>query len=187
MKRFVLVLVLLDCGSIAAALESGGSAAAVHNQSQITRERVIELMNAYRAEVGLPPLREDARLNKAAEDRMRDMEDQAYWSHESPAGVSPFAWITARGYSYNAAAENLATGFETAGLLVASWMESPGHRASILSPDFHDCGIAIIDGATTGPSTGRSVVVLFGAPYVMQVTLPGSTDPPRAPTSSSHP
>jgi uncharacterized protein YkwD len=175
MKRLLLVLLV--------SVSAFGANAPI----EITRERVIELMNAYRAEAGLPPLREDARLTKAAEDRMRDMEDQAYWSHESPAGVSPFGWSTARGYSYNSAAENLATGFETTGLLVMSWMESPGHRASILSPDFHDCGIAIIDGATTGPATGKSVVVLFGAPYVMQVTQPGSTDPPRAPTVSSHP
>jgi uncharacterized protein YkwD len=153
----------------------------------ITRERVIELMNAYRAEAGLPALREDERLTKAAEDRMRDMEEQAYWSHESPSGASPLVWMLSRGYLYRAAGENLAAGFETSGLLVQSWMESPGHRDSILSRDFRDCGVAIIDGATTGRATGKSVVVLFGAPRVSAITLPESTDPPRAPSASSHP
>jgi uncharacterized protein YkwD len=58
--------------------------------------------------------------------------------------------------------ENLATGFETARLLVQSWMESPGHRANIMSSDYEDCGVAIIDGSTTGPANGKAIVVLFG-------------------------
>lgn len=128
----------------------------------ITRENVLALMNDYRAEAGLAPLREDARLRKAAEDRMRHMEDNAYWSHDSPDGLTPFVWMLARDYNYASAAENLAAGFETAPFLVSSWIESPGHRDNILSPQFEDCGIAIIDGATTGRATGKSIVVLFG-------------------------
>jgi uncharacterized protein YkwD len=50
----------------------------------------------------------------------------------------------------------------TARLLVQSWMESHGHRANILSTDYEDCGIAIIDGSTLGPATGKSIVVMFG-------------------------
>ena len=130
---------------------------------EITRQNVLAKMNAYRAEAGLPPLREDPRLTRAAEDRMRDMEEGSYWSHESPDGLSPFAWLTARDYSFAAAAENLAAGFETVGFLVSSWMESPGHRANIVSPAYEDCGIAIIDGSTKGPATGKSIVVLFGS------------------------
>ena len=42
-------------------------------------------------------------------------------------------------------------------------MESPGHRDNILSSAYDDCGIAIIDGSTLGPSTGKSIVVMFGS------------------------
>jgi uncharacterized protein YkwD len=41
-------------------------------------------------------------------------------------------------------------------------MESAGHRRNILSPNFSDTGIAIIDGAVKGRSVGKSIVVLFG-------------------------
>lgn len=129
----------------------------------ITRENVLVLMNGYRADAGLHPLRDDEQLTQAAEDRMRHMEDNAYWSHESPDGLSPFVWMVARNYDYSAAAENLASGFETAKFLVASWMDSPGHRENIMSASYEDCGIAIIEGATTGRATGKSIVVLFGA------------------------
>jgi uncharacterized protein YkwD len=139
------------------------SAATPAFASDITRASVVAAMNEYRAEHQLPPLREDARLDAAAGDRMRDMEDQAYWAHESPDGRSPFTWLEPNGYTFHYAGENLATGFDTTELLVEGWMESPGHRANILSPHFEDCGIAIIDGLTMRRSAGKSIVVMFGA------------------------
>ncbi len=132
--------------------------------SEITPQAVIDSMNVYRRQAGLPPLREEARLVKAADDRIRDMEDLGYWGHESPDGRAPFVWLRAEGYHYQYAGENLAAGFETNELLVSSWMESPGHRSNILSPLYTDCGVAVLDGATTGRATGKSVVVLFGRP-----------------------
>lgn len=131
--------------------------------TEITVDTVLALMNDYRAEQGLAPLSLEPRLTLAAEDRMHDMEDLGYWSHESPDGRSPFLWLHSRGYLYSFAAENLAAGFETAPLLVSSWMESSGHRQNIMSADYEHCGIAIIDGSTKGPATGKSIVVLFGS------------------------
>ncbi len=93
----------------------------------ITAEQVLSSMNSYRAENGLPPLREDSRLDLAAGDRMRDMEDLGYWAHESPDGRSPFQWLKPRGYTFRYAGENLAAGFETTEILVGAWMESDGH------------------------------------------------------------
>jgi uncharacterized protein YkwD len=146
--------------------------------NEITVANVLRLMNDYRAQEGLTPLNEDALLDEAAADRMRHMEEESFWSHESPDGLSPFHWLDQRQYRYRSAGENLASGFETARLLVQSWMESRGHRANILSADYEDCGIAIIDGSTVGPATGKSIVVLFGAKntspqqVVVKITLP---------------
>jgi uncharacterized protein YkwD len=131
---------------------------------EITRASVVAQMNTYRDEHGLPPLVENQQLDGAADDRMGDMEDGAYWSHQSPDGRSPFTYLGPRGYAFMRAGENLATGFDSVQLLVAAWMESPGHRANILSPAFRDCGVAIIDGATTGPASGKSIVVLYATP-----------------------
>ena len=142
------------------------------SKTEITTETVLAYMNAERVAAGVAPLRIDARLAAAAEDRMVDMEDLGYWAHQSPDGRSPFVWLSTRSYPFSNAGENLATGFETAEVLVTSWMESPGHRANILSPKFEDCGIAIIDGATTGRANGKSIVVLFGrsTEHVVQTT-----------------
>lgn len=147
MKRFLPILLLIATPALA---------------SDITRASVVAAMNDYRAQHNLPALREDVRLDAAAGDRMKDMEDQGYWAHESPDGHSPFLWLAICGYKFNYAGENLATGFETTELLVAGWMESPGHRGNILSTHFEDCGIAIIDGLTTRRGSGKSIVVMFG-------------------------
>jgi uncharacterized protein YkwD len=130
--------------------------------SDITPQSVLSEMNVYRAKSGAAPLHFDARLTAAAEDRMRDMEDLEYWAHDAPDGRTPFVWLKSRGYEYQFAGENLATGFETTEVLLQGWMESPGHRANILSGDYDDVGIAVIDGSTTRRATGKSIVVLFG-------------------------
>lgn len=129
----------------------------------ITADAIVLEMNRHRAEAGLEPLSLEPRMTLAAEDRMRDMEELAYWSHRSPDGMSPFIWLKSRGYQFSFAGENLAAGFDTTRVLVDSWMESRGHRANILSPNFRECGIATIDGRTTGRASGKSIVVLFAA------------------------
>ncbi|HEX6085463.1 MAG TPA: CAP domain-containing protein [Thermoanaerobaculia bacterium] len=156
MKRLLLILLF--------------STRALAGDNEINAANVTALMNEWRAEAGLGPLRLDAKLTKAAESRMQDMIDGAWWSHASPDGTPPFVWITAADYNYVAAAENLAAGFETARLLVESWMESNGHRANIMNPMYADCGIAVIEGRTDRRGEGKSIVVLFGRPAVQQVT-----------------
>jgi uncharacterized protein YkwD len=129
--------------------------------TDITVESVIAQLNFERAAKKLPPLRHDDRLAVAAADRIRDMEDQGYWAHVGPDGNSPFRWLKPHGYNFWFAGENLASGFETAEVMVEGWMESKGHRDNILSPMYADCGIAILEGSTTRRATGYSVVVIF--------------------------
>ena len=152
MKQLFLALLLLF---------SSAAVAADDFSSDITAEAVVAQMNRYRAEAGLLPLRLDSKLTRAAEGRMQDMTDGGWWAHNSPEGTPPFVWLSIADYKYSLAGENLASGFDTAKVLVESWMESPGHRANILTAPFADCGVAIIEGSTKGPAMGRSVVVLF--------------------------
>jgi uncharacterized protein YkwD len=129
--------------------------------STIEPENVLAAINAVRAEAGVSPLALDERVSLAAEDRMREMEEQGYWAHEGPGGESPFRWLAHRSYRFLRAGENLARGFETSEVMIEAWLESPGHRANLLSPNFTSIGVAIIDGFTTGRATGKSVVVMF--------------------------
>lgn len=152
--------------AVAFATAALAAAPAPAMKTPITQESVLAEMNRVRVANGLAPFRDDARLRLAAEDRMSDMLELAYWSHQSPDGHSPFVFVPLRGYRHSRLGENLASGFETVEVLVASWMESKGHRENILEPAFADVGIAIIDGSTIRRSAGRSVVVLFGRELV---------------------
>jgi uncharacterized protein YkwD len=138
-------------------------AAGVARASEIKPESVLRLMNAYRAVNGLDPLTIDSRLDNVATARIDDMVERAYWAHVAPDGSKPFPLFPKYGYYYRSVGENLAKGFETAEVLVASWMESPGHRANILNPVFQNVGIAIIDGEPNRRAVGKSIVVVFGA------------------------
>jgi uncharacterized protein YkwD len=166
-----LTLILVLCGATAAsAVEPPAVDPSAADSNEITAENVLDVMNAYRAEASLPPLHLDASLSQAAEDRMRDMEDGGWWNHESPEGTPPFVWLARHDYDYLYAGENLAAGFETARLLVESWMESPGHRANIMGAQFSDCGIAIIEGSTKGPAMGKSIVALYARRRVQMLS-----------------
>lgn len=139
-------------------------AAAPAAAREIEPANLLAEINARRSLHHLPPLQLNDSLAQAADQRMRHMIDLGYWAHEAPDGTSPFVWLRSGGYMYSNAGENLARGFETVEVLVDSWMESPGHRSALLSPNYVHVGFAILEGSTTGRSAGRSVVAMFGRP-----------------------
>lgn len=169
MKKTLSLLLLFACGSAFAFDRS---------DTGITVENVIREMNAMRAAKRLPPLVVNDKLTRAAESRMQDMIDGEWWSHESPDGMSPFVWLSAAGYDYMYAAENLAAGFETSPVLLEAWMESPGHRANIMGVQYSECGIAVIEGSTKGRALGKSVVVLFGRQKTPLLTVQRTQNAP---------
>jgi uncharacterized protein YkwD len=61
------------------------------------------------------------------------MIDKNYFSHTSPTYGSPFDMMETFGLKFSAAAENIAYGQRTAQAVVTAWMNSPGHKANILS------------------------------------------------------
>ena len=126
-------------------------------------DAVIAQMNRERAAHGLQPLRVNARLALAAEDRIHDLFAKRYFDHVSPDGMQPFVWAQRRGYDYSVIGENLAAGYPTATRVVDGWMHSPGHRANILGRDFDDVGVAVANGSPVGGYGGPTYVALYGS------------------------
>ena len=50
--------------------------------------------------------------------------------------------ISATGYSFSAAGENIAAGQSTVQEVMASWIKSPGHCRNLMNPAFQDVGVA---------------------------------------------
>ena len=128
--------------------------------STLTTSQVMALVNQDRTSDGLPALDLNPTLNLAAYAKAEDMISNHYFAHTSPEGVSPWYWFKTLGYNYAYAGENLAIGYKDANTLVNSWMNSPDHRANILSPNYQDMGLAVIKSENS-----TLVVQMFGSPH----------------------
>lgn len=111
--------------------------------------RMLELVNNERAKEGLKPLIADPELTKVARAQSRDMFSRGYFAHKNPDGLDPFDRMRNAGLKFNAAGENLALA-QTLDIAHTNLMNSPGHRANIMSPDFGRVGIGILDGGFYG-------------------------------------
>jgi hypothetical protein len=129
--------------------------------SEITPEIVLQLTNEKRLEKGLPALRFDGQLADAAARKANDMFDRDYWAHVTPTGEQPWNFITATGYTYLYAGENLARDFADPGAVVDAWMASASHRENLLNSNYDDIGIAVLTGDLNGVQT-TLVVQMFG-------------------------
>jgi uncharacterized protein YkwD len=111
--------------------------------------QMLELVNSERAKAGVKPLDADPELTEVARRYSADMFARGYFSHVSLEGKSPFDRIREAGIPFLAAGENLALA-PTLSLAHTGLMNSPGHRANILRPQFGRVGIGIMDGGIRG-------------------------------------
>jgi hypothetical protein len=151
--------------------------------ANISSNDLLRVTNQDRYDNGLPPLRLDNELMQAAAGKAEDMFTNDYWAHISPSGVTPWDFIKNAGYSYLYAGENLARGYTSADSVVNAWMNSPEHRANMLSPHYADVGFAVQTGTLTGNDTVL-VVEEFGKRYLGGEPTVASADQPTViPTS----
>ena len=111
-------------------------------------QEVIRLVNGLRQENGLKPLSYDWELSRVARYKSQDMKDNRYFSHTSPVYGTPFQMIKSFGISYRSAGENIARGYATPQAVVNGWMNSSGHRANILNPDYTHIGVGYVSGGS---------------------------------------
>lgn len=106
--------------------------------------QVFDLCNQERAKVGAPPLTYGIPAERAAKAHSSDMVNRAYFDHVTPEGWQPVDRLIATGATgYLSNGENIAAGQQSPADVMASWMNSPGHRANILNPDFTHLGVGI--------------------------------------------
>ncbi len=104
--------------------------------------RFLVLINRYRAQKGLRPLRMDKKLQRAAQWMSDDMAAKNYLDHHDSKGRDPFQRLAAFGYNYNTAmAENVAAGQKTAAKVLKTWQNSSTHNRNMLDPHYTVIGI----------------------------------------------
>lgn len=118
------------------------SQAPPRNESE---RELFELLNRERAANHLPELSWDDALFKAARKHALLMLDLNSLEHQLPGELALDERLTAAGARFTYIAENIAFGKDSPAIH-AGWMDSPGHRANILSPRVTAVGIAVVRG-----------------------------------------
>lgn len=128
------------------------------------------LTNAVRREKGLRELRFDERLARAAATRSSDMADANFFGHYGPGNSSVRTAVRRTGWIPRRASwflgENIAwapQGSATPADLMRSWLDSPTHRANILSKDFSEIGIGGVAAVPKkNAEPGATLTQIFG-------------------------
>ncbi|WP_019230530.1 CAP domain-containing protein [Sedimentibacter sp. B4] len=104
-------------------------------------QKVAELVNIERQKAGLSALTFDQSVSNVARTKSKDMAANNYFAHQSPTYGSAGDMLTRFGIKWSAWGENIASGQKTPEAVVTAWMNSPGHRANILSTNFSKIGV----------------------------------------------
>ena len=112
----------------------------IPNEGQLSyAEQVVKLVNEERANAGLPALKMDADITAAANVRAKEIKQK--FSHARPDGSSFSSVLKEQGVSFRGSGENIAWGQKSAEQVMNGWMNSDGHRANILNPNFQNIGV----------------------------------------------
>ena len=130
---------------------------------------VVCAINRQRRRHGLAPLSAQRQLRKAGGRYARDMVARHFFSHVSPGGPHDGRPAAEGGYISGGTfsiGEALGTGSgadATPARTVRAWMNSPPHRALLLSPAFREVGIGVMPGSPFGGGGAATYVAEFGA------------------------
>jgi hypothetical protein len=111
----------------------------------------LQLLNDYRASLGVQPLLVSDALSLSGDRHDSDMGKYGFFSHYSvesdwfPDNATPWDRMAACGYSYNTwLGENIAAGYSSAQAVFQGWKNSPEHNANMVNPNFTVVGVSMV-------------------------------------------
>jgi uncharacterized protein YkwD len=144
-----------------------------HSALSIARATVCEI-NRQRASHGLRAVTVRSRIARAAQRMASDMARRNYFAHVTPGGATLSDRLRQSGYlrTHRAWTVGEALGWGTlsdgtpAGM-VRAWLNSPEHRAILLSPQFRDVGVGVARGVPVSGvhGSGATYAADFGVKY----------------------
>jgi len=155
------LLVVLGASLIGPALASAADTAVSSATITAQEAKILSLLNADRTALGLVPVRADSRLMAIARARSADMIANSYFSHTLPDGRNVFDILTASNLTWYSAGEILAWNNYpmdvSASTANRQWMNSPGHKAVVVSTNFNYVGVGLAVDASTGKKMWTAV------------------------------
>ncbi len=126
---------------------------------QLSQATIIAKINGVRADNGRKPLAYNAALERAARTHANLMAARGELSHT--VGGTLRERVNAAGY-FGAVGENLAGGQRTLEGAIKGWMDSAGHRSTLLSARFSEFGLAAASG---GGEYGTYWAIILGGTF----------------------
>lgn len=111
------------------------------DNAEIKCDQLLALCNHARQAIGVAPLQWSQALSRVARQHAQAMAMEGYFDHVDRQGRGVGERLNDSGYRYRWAGENISAGLETIDAVFAWWMQSDGHRANILSPNFTELGL----------------------------------------------
>jgi uncharacterized protein YkwD len=107
--------------------------------------------NLLRTGRGLPPLRVDPSLCRAADLHAHEMAELNFFSHRGPQPLfasTPGSRAFSQGYSWARIAENICAGYRSVSEAFNSFVYSGPHYRNLMNPELEDIGIGVAKSAT---------------------------------------
>ena len=117
------------------------------------------LINSYRVQKGLKPLRLNQKLSDAAMKHSLDLAKSDRISHYGSDGSDSWDRVTKTGYRARVTAENVGTGQMSIGEVFRGWQNSRDHNTNLLLPDAEEMGIAMAHNPKTQFKTFWTLVL----------------------------
>jgi uncharacterized protein YkwD len=130
-----------------------------YGATKLDAELARDLVNAYRKEKGLGPLKLQPNLTEAARAHARDLAKWDRISHFGSDGSNPWDRVKRAGYNAKVTAENVGTGQTSIQEVIKGWRNSPGHNKNLLLPDARHMGIALVKDPKTEFKTFWTLVL----------------------------
>ncbi len=104
---------------------------------------VLEIINGYRAEKGIAPLKINEKLMDISGARAEEIAWSGVHSHTRPNGKRWTSLIKDGGIETGRAGENIGWGFATAADVCQAWKDSESHYENLMDPNFTETGIGV--------------------------------------------
>jgi uncharacterized protein YkwD len=165
-RTVIAVALVALLGALAAPAAHSGKAATQVKMSSL-ESGVLSELNKIRTQHGLKPVKISARLTASAAQHSQEMGADGYFEHNSHDGTAFWKrighWYGSNGFGYWSVGENLlwsSPQVDPAGALQL-WMNSPEHRANILTPRWREIGISAVHFASApGTFKGLEVTII---------------------------
>jgi uncharacterized protein YkwD len=115
-----------------------------YSKTMLDAQMARDVINAYRKEKGLKPLKLSPELTEAAKAHARDLAKWDRISHYGSDGSNPWDRVKRTGYKARLTAENVGTGQIDFNEVMKGWKESPGHNKNLLMTDADHMGVALV-------------------------------------------